>query len=189
MKTFFTSDNHFGHANVIKYANRPFNNVEEMNEVMIKNLNEKVGADDRLYFVGDFIFGNSKIANEILNRINCKNKFFVYGNHDKAMYDNTVAKHFIKMTPYLEVKVPLPSNPSVEQGIILFHYPILEWNKGHFGAWMLHGHCHGNLEYPDSLKDKKIADIGVDCWNYYPVSMEELENLFKDRNNITHHKD
>lgn len=52
-KIFFTSDHHFGHANIIKFSNRPFSNVEEMNEELIKRWNEKVSSEDEVSYIGD----------------------------------------------------------------------------------------------------------------------------------------
>ena len=56
MKTFFTSDLHFGHENVIKFDERPFNSVEEMDEELIKRWNNKVGKGDIVYVLGDLIW-------------------------------------------------------------------------------------------------------------------------------------
>ena len=56
MKTFFTSDLHFGHERVIKFDNRPFKSVEEMNEELIKRWNNKVDRGDLVYVLGDMIW-------------------------------------------------------------------------------------------------------------------------------------
>jgi calcineurin-like phosphoesterase family protein len=52
---FFTSDTHYGHANIIKYSSRPFSSVEEMNDALVKKINDKVGVDDCLWHLGDFV--------------------------------------------------------------------------------------------------------------------------------------
>ena len=184
---YFLSDPHFFHKNVIQYSNRPFHNVDEMNWAIINNINEIVKPDDELYILGDFIFGSVERAEEILSVIVCKNLHYIFGNHDRDMDDPRLKRFFKSMGPYKEIKVPDEKGGS--QMIVLCHYPILEWNKGHRGSWMLHGHCHGNLKYPDTLKNKRITDVGVDCWNYKPVSYSQLKSLFKKCEDITHHGD
>lgn len=180
-KVFFTSDHHFYHANVIKYANRPFENVEEMNEVMIQNINSLVGENDSLYILGDFAFAkDAKQVIHIRSRIKCKNVHWIKGNHDKYAFHSSVKPHFLSIRDYCEIEVN-------GQKIVLFHFPILEWNRGHRGAWMLHGHTHGNLKIPEQLKNKRITDVGVDCWNFFPVSFEQLQETFKNCENIIHH--
>ena len=52
-KIFFTSDHHFGHTNILKFCNSPFNSIEQMNEELIKRWNEKIGPDDEVYHLGD----------------------------------------------------------------------------------------------------------------------------------------
>jgi calcineurin-like phosphoesterase family protein len=188
-RIFFTSDPHWGHANVIKYANRPFHNVDEMNTTLIKNLNQTVGVADELYILGDFIFGTVDKAVGILSQIKCQNKHFIFGNHDETMRDHRIKSFFKTMSEYKEIYVPDATASKGKQMICLMHYPMIEWNKGHRGSWMLHGHTHGNLKYPGDLKNNRITDVGVDCWNYKPVSYEELKELFKNRVDIKHHGD
>ena len=54
---FFTSDTHFFHEGIIRFCNRPFGSVEEMNETLIRNWNEKVPEDGTVFHLGDFAFG------------------------------------------------------------------------------------------------------------------------------------
>ena len=55
-KIFFTSDTHFWHVNIIKYCNRPFETIEEMNETIIEKWNSKISKDDIVFNLGDFAF-------------------------------------------------------------------------------------------------------------------------------------
>ena len=81
MKIFVTADTHFNHENIIKYCDRPFKNVKEMNEAIIKNWNDTVREDDIVYHLGDFGFGTKEELQEIFNRLNGK-KYLIMGNHD-----------------------------------------------------------------------------------------------------------
>lgn len=183
------SDPHFYHNNVIKYSNRPFSNIEEMNGTLLKNINNTVGVDDELYILGDFIFGNPTKAEAILSQIKCQNKHYIFGNHDETMHDARISKFFKSMSYYQEIYIEDKDAPKGRQMICLMHYPVLEWNRAHRGAWMLHGHCHGNLILPESLKNARIKDVGVDCINYKPISYEEIKILFKNKEDIKHHGD
>ena len=93
MKTFFISDCHFSHKNIIRYESRPFSSVEVMDETMILNWNNKVSNGDRVYIVGDFIFGDEEVALNILNRLNGQ-KFMLKGNHDSFLKSEKVLKKF-----------------------------------------------------------------------------------------------
>ena len=85
MKTniFFTADHHFGHANIIKFTERPFTSLEEMNEELIKRWNEKVSTKDEVYHLGDLSLGNADFTKEVLDRLNGK-IYLIKGNHDKS---------------------------------------------------------------------------------------------------------
>jgi calcineurin-like phosphoesterase family protein len=188
MNTFFTSDTHFGHANIIKYCKRPFASVEEMDNTLIHNWNAIVRPEDTVYHLGDFAVGGGPAA-PYLRRLNGKIQFCL-GNHDKRL---------VKM--YLDIELELQSylNEAVQFGtpylrevtvekqkIILCHYAMKVWNGSHKGDWQLYGHSHGTLpDDPTTLS----CDVGVDCWNYFPVSMEQLRDKMKTKSYkpVDHH--
>ena len=80
-KVFFTSDTHFYHGNIIRFCNRPFEDVEMMNETIISNWNNTVGLDDTVFHLGDFCLGGSAEWTKILDRLNGK-IYLILGNHD-----------------------------------------------------------------------------------------------------------
>lgn len=160
---FFTSDTHFGHSKVIDYSKRPFRDVEEMDETLIRRWNARVKSGDLVYHLGDFSFHDTEKSARIAARLQGQ-KYLVLGNHDKKMKDE-VKNRFVWARDYAEIKV-------ADQKIILCHYAFLTWNSSHKGSWSLHGHSHGSLK-PDAHACR--ADVGVDCWGYAPVSFEELQ--------------
>ena len=188
MNTFFTSDTHFGHANIIKYCKRPFSSVEDMDNALIHNWNAIVRPEDTVYHLGDFAVGGGPAA-PYLRRLN-GTIHFCLGNHDKRL-----------IKTYLDVELELQSylNSGVESGIpylrevtvdkqkiILCHYAMKVWNGSHKGDWQLYGHSHGTLpDDPNALS----CDVGVDCWHYYPVSMDQLRNKMKTKTykSVDHH--
>lgn len=160
----FTSDTHFNHENIIQYCNRPFSDLGEMTETLIENWNRVVNIGDIVYHLGDFALSygakHAGIIDSILSRLK-GNLFLIHGNHDRK----EVVRHrrWVKVTPYHEIK---PNG----QRIVLCHYPLRSWNQMSRGAWMLHGHCHGNLPI-----EGKIMDVGVDPQNFYPVNFEDIQ--------------
>lgn len=184
MNTYFTSDSHFGHTNIIKYCNRPFASAEEMDNVLIDNINKLVQPNDILYHLGDFCLGkrHDPIGSTIayLKRINCKNIILITGNHD-PIYSNGQAKPdfsslFSENYNHIEVKIN-------GQRITLNHYAMKVWNKSHHGAWHLYGHSHYSL--PDDPNALSI-DVGVDAvagratgYQRYELESYRMTNLLK----------
>ncbi|RYD67156.1 MAG: hypothetical protein EOP83_03365, partial [Verrucomicrobiaceae bacterium] len=83
MSNFYTSDTHFDHLNIIRYAKRPFNGIEEMNRILIERWNAVVGPDDDVWHGGDFAMGNQQDAiRRIVPRLNGR-IHLIFGNHDK----------------------------------------------------------------------------------------------------------
>lgn len=168
MATFFTSDLHFGHANVIKYCNRPFKSASEMNEALINNWNSVVGPNDTVYILGDVFFCQPPEAIEILSRLNGR-KHLVYGNHDKQIKSNRhVQQHFEAIHPDLyEKKIE-------DHFVTMCHYPMMSWNKSFHGSFQLHGHIHGTQPLTGQIRR---YDVGVDANNYCPVKWETIRDV------------
>lgn len=169
----FTSDCHFGHKNILTLGHgRPFAHVDEMNEAMIDRHNEVVQPGDLVYNLGDFALKISQTeAINIRRRLN-GNIYFISGNHDsiaKAMPGSWVwIRQLDRITPAGFNTPP----------IAICHYAMRTWHGSHKGAWQLYGHSHGNLpEIPELL----AFDVGVDCWNYTPVSIEQVAVKMKSK--------
>ena len=90
---YFISDTHFYHKKIIKYVNRPFKDVEEMNNTLINNWNKRVKHKDEVYILGDFSFGNKEQTLDLLNKLNGR-KYLIKGNHDRVVKDKEVASRF-----------------------------------------------------------------------------------------------
>lgn len=169
---YFSSDLHLNHKNIIKYSNRPFQDVQEMNEKLIENHNKIVKQKDTWYFLGDFaMYYNLDRLGDLINRFNGK-KYFVLGNHDD--YDDLVYLQDKRIIEYVD-KTYLISYQ--KQKIFLSHYSHRVWPKKHYGVWHLFGHSHGTLP-PNDLS----FDVGVDACNYEPISFDQVSEKMNSFN-------
>jgi calcineurin-like phosphoesterase family protein len=165
MNTFFTSDTHFGHNNVIKHSNRPFSSTEEMDEQLISNWNSIVNRRDIVWHLGDFTLAGEEIAKRYRSRLNGF-IHLIWGNHDR----NAVRK----MAGWKSSQYAADININ-GKAITLCHYGFRVWNKSHYGSYMFYGHSHGNLP-----PNNQSLDVGVDSWNYCPASLESIENRLQN---------
>ena len=159
---FFISDLHFGHENIIKFDIRPFNNVENMNNIMINNWNKVVTNTDTVYILGDmFCSINSANAIEILEQLKGY-KVLIMGNHDK-IFNKEFANHFIEISDYKEIQCK-------EKHVVLCHYPIPCFNNHFLNNWYhFYGHVHQTFEAEiiENIKLEMLYKYNVHCnWIY-----------------------
>jgi len=161
-ETYFTADTHFGHARISEHCKRPFSDVDEMTDAMIDRWNAVVGPQDDVWHLGDFAY---RLRPEALERVFRRlrgRKHLIIGNHDD--------KHVLRLSWSSEprdrraVTVPGETLP-----VVLDHYSMRVWPKAHYGAVHLYGHSHGALPGVG-----RSLDVGVDCWDFRPVTLEEL---------------
>jgi len=159
----FTADEHYYHSNIIKFCNRPFSSVIEMNEEIIRRNNEVVENNDIVVHAGDFAFKSSHESVVKLIKQLKGIHIFVRGSHDKWLNDRS---HEI-----WEINI---------KGIyvVVCHYAMRVWPKSHFNSILLYGHSHGGLE-----PIGKSYDVGVDSNNFYPYSFEQIKDIMKHRPN------
>jgi len=158
----FTADFHLSHKNIIKYTGRPFEDIQEMDRVLIKNLEEKVTPGDVLYILGDLTFNEQK-AKFFFEKFKNIEIHFIIGNHDSSDVIRIAEQYCASMSRIKDIKIE-------GQSLTLCHYAMRVWNKSHFNAWQLYGHSHGKLKPVG-----KQYDIGVDNNKFYPISFEELQ--------------
>ena len=157
-KIFVTSDQHFDHENIIKYCNRPFRSVEEMNNTLLNNWNSSVSNDDTVYFLGDLAFGRgSRSTNYWLKQLKGK-IIFIKGSHDKSK--NIEFLQYIKFQ-YGKYLFFLTHDPA--------HAPK-NWH-----GWIIHGHYHNHKpEYSFINKEKRTVNVCVELTNYKPVDINDI---------------
>ena len=130
----YIADLHFGHANSIKYDNRPFESVEEMDKILIDNWNKVVTNSDITYILGDFCLGKEPEWIKILDRLN-GHKVLIRGNHDIKV-SNALKERFLYIKDRFELN-------DCGKKLILSHYPELAYKSDYNeNVFMLHGHIH-----------------------------------------------
>jgi calcineurin-like phosphoesterase family protein len=177
MNKFFLSDNHWGHANIIKYTNRPFKDVHHMNWEMTNNWNSVVKPDDLVYHPGDFSMGQpGKYVQHLNGKI-----ILIKGNHDKL---SQCRGHFQEIhEDKLEIELG-------GHKILLCHYYYKDM-LGDFdhkfkdrmpsykpGQILLHGHAHDSI--PKLNKKYKAINCSVEHWNYTPISETQILEAIKE---------
>lgn len=185
---FFTSDHHFNHGNAISYCNRPFDSVGKMNRAMIDNWNSVVGLDDIVFHLGDFCFGNSNdVRTKFFHLNGIINILYNPWHHDKYWMPSvfTPVLDFSSRSGY-KVNLTLPVvvlefpeyGDKYPKALVLSHYPQLFWERKHYGSWHLFGHSHGK-----TINNGLSMDVGVDCNNFTPVSLDEVAKRMEELEN------
>lgn len=186
--TFFTSDLHIGHDKVIQYSKRPFNNLREMEEVIIRNWNNKVKKDDVVWMLGDIFFCHQIPAKEFLDKLNGR-KRLVKGNHDKMSDGQYLRLGFEivldeALLSLFGSKVRLSHFPRKSSllskiwSFIRYGYNINYQERRHNDEewWLLHGHSHSTPKHKINYKRHSL-DVGMDANNFTPLSIQEVESL------------
>lgn len=161
MKHWLTADTHFWHANILKYCNRPFKDVEEMNTELIKRWNAVVGEDDIVYHLGDFCFGKKENVLEIVPKLNGKIDI-VLGNHDKHKigfyYDAGFHRVYDK--------------PIVVRNFFMLSHAPMEWVDNDGVYVNFYGHVHDSEVY--KMVTARSCCVCVERWNYAPVLWDDV---------------
>ena len=182
-KMFFTSDTHFQHENIIKYCKRPFSDVEENDEEIIRRWNEKVPEDGIVFHLGDVAFGDPDKVDKILERLN-GTIYLVIGNHDWRRIVSQHAWRFEKMTQQINMKIG-------KRHVILNHYPMLAFSgawRGEDATCQLFGHVHTSPYTDEGLDQARMKmlftsqyDVGVDNNDFTPVSWKEVAQIINNQ--------
>lgn len=201
-KYWFTSDTHYGHVNICRGistwtgrmdSTRDFQTLNEMNEAILKGINDNVGQEDVLYHLGDWSFGGIENIWNFRKRIICKDIRLILGNHDQHVKKNTILPNcwhddlqvkakelFTSVEGYAEIEID-------KQLFVLSHYPMEEWcEMDRKGAIMLHGHVHHKYDnHPVNVNYRRM-DVGIDWSEFRPYSLEEILKINLKKEKRTH---
>lgn len=176
----FTSDLHFGHQNIIKFCNRPWETTDEMDANLIKNWNSVVKPDDLVFDLGDFAFATNARWKELLSQLN-GHHYLILGNHDISRWpgDKTM-ELFEGVNHQMILKID-------GRMVYLNHYPYLcfggAWREPKNAVYQLFGHVHSGPNCGGTDSDRLVNlfpyqyDVGVDNNNYTPVSWQQVQEI------------
>lgn len=165
-RVWFISDLHLAHKNIIKYCSRPFDNVNQMNEILIQNWNKKIRVEDRVFVLGDFaLCGKDKII-EFGNQLKGR-KILILGNHDGA-----------SLTTYYNAGFEMVSKfPIIFQDFFILSHEPIEFLPLNTPFVNIFGHVHNDMRFPTITPHG--ACVSVERWNYMPVEFNQLISLIK----------
>lgn len=184
MTVFITSDTHLSHANILKYEpGRPGATIQEHDEIIITAWNETVGHNDTVYHLGDFAFARIADVQRLFDRLHGQ-KILIPGNHDDKDVRNKLGWKDV-LDRLTEIKID-------KKLVVLCHYPMLVWNKSHYGSLHLHGHSHGHITQTGTRFDVGIDAVGQWKENHRFGAPVPLEDIFAIKDNkvneaVDHH--
>ena len=149
---FFTSDTHFSSKRALELSRRPFSSVSEMDWTMIERWNRVVPPNSTIYHLGDF--GDSWPLRYLNGNIK-----FIAGNYEKDGKS--------EFPEGVEVMGDIWNTKVGETSIWMAHEPLKLKEKP---GLKLFGHIHGR----QMIKSWDGLDVGVDCHNYTPCSVDDI---------------
>lgn len=167
--------------------------IEFMNSTIIDNCNAVADIDDHIIMLGDVIFGEIDQLRRLRARINCRNIYLFFGNHDKDI------RYYWERGELRDVFKTCRDVDTINvngQKIWASHYAHLTWNGSHHGVWHTYGHSHSTLEQwrDNNLPHAKMVDVGIDYRaklrkGYTPWKIDELRKYMdsKDGQVVDHH--
>lgn len=175
-KVWITSDHHFGHANIIKFCDRPFDNVEAMDCALVERWNGKVNKDDTVFHLGDFTLGDDKVYRQYMAQLN--GDVFHLGqcfHHDKRWISKPFFFKGIDGDKCIKVVSPIVRLDVVSETvngatIVLCHYPMASWEKAFHGSYCLHGHTHNTEQFDIP----RLINACVDVTDFEPLNLYEF---------------
>lgn len=173
MTIFFTADLHFGHKNILNFQRhtRIGETVDEMDELIVSNWNSQVCEDDTVYLLGDVSFRNKQDTEHLVRQLN-GTIHLIKGNHDTKIGTYL----FKSVSEYREIKIG-------KRHLVLFHYPMVRWNRMHYGSYHLFGHSHGSYTH-----EGRAMDVGIDSRTDMKLwTWEDIDTILKQKLIMEHH--
>jgi calcineurin-like phosphoesterase family protein len=190
---YFSADFHFNHRNIcrgttrwviedrneLEASTRDFQALDEMDHAIVTNINNTVGENDTLFFLGDWSFGGIENVTRLSQLINCRNIHCILGNHDHHIERNNgnTQNRFISVSHYKHIEI---THGGRKIEMVLSHYPIASWDNLRKGSFHLYGHLHRKNE--NRFGPGKMMDVGIDGHpEFRPYHLDEIIDLLDPR--------
>lgn len=185
MTAWFTADLHLGHANIIRYSNRPFADAESMNQALVERWNSVVRPTDTIWVLGDVALGRIADTLALVSTLNGR-KLLLAGNHDRC-WSGHGHRAQVWTERYLQAGFAEVHQDHVRvtigaRSVLACHFPYrgdshdhdryVEHRPADQGEWLLHGHVHERWR-----QRGRMINVGVDAWDCRPVSEAEVAAL------------
>ncbi|MCQ2772560.1 MAG: metallophosphoesterase family protein [Bacilli bacterium] len=175
---YYISDIHFNDQRIFDKCNRPFRDLNDFKEAMIKNWNAKVGEQDDIYVLGDIAEDSDSSSLEVFRLLNGK-KHLIVGNHDTNLLEAIKESAIFESIDYISL-----INDSGRK-VCICHYPLMDWMEFNRNGMLVYGHIHNKTasngaayaQIKDYYKDKPAYNCGVDVTGYKPVTLDEMIEL------------
>lgn len=175
---YYIADIHFNDLRVFNKCSRPFNDLEEYKEEIIRRWNSKVNDEDVVHVLGDIAEDSYIDVIDILKALK-GHKHFTIGNHDLALLDKYKESRIFEDIEFMKL---IEDNG---RKVCLCHYPLMDWMEFSRGGYLVYGHIHNKTALNDPAysqikkyyKDKLAFNAGVDVCNYEPVTLDEMIKL------------
>jgi len=172
---FYISDIHFDDQKIFDKCSRPFKDLNEYKEEIIKRWNKKVNQDDVVYVLGDIVEDNSKVSIGIFKKLNGI-KHFIVGNHDLNLLKDIEESGLFQTIKFMDL---IDDNG---RKVCICHYPVMDWMEFNRNGILVYGHVHNKTpkngeayrEIKEYYKNKPAYNCGVDVTNYEPVTLDEM---------------
>lgn len=168
---FYTADLHLNHTNILRYCHRPFIEINEHNEELIRRWNNKVKPTDTIYILGDFcLTPRQDLVHAWFDKLN-GTIYMLPGNHDqwRKKFEVWPRHHNPILLERMVVNIEDNGVP-----LTLCHYPREVWDGMNDGVWSLYGHVHNNRDWNPMTEHPHMVNVGVDVQNYEPVTLQEI---------------
>jgi calcineurin-like phosphoesterase family protein len=181
---------HYGHQNILKYCDRPFDDLDHMHGELIKRWNSVVTDQDIVYIVGDAVMGQRETTLQFIKQL-AGHKYLVPGNHDDchAMYAGK-QKYARMQEMYFEVFDDILDEQYIVDEFLLCHFPYnrpgltdyagrdySQWEPVDHGATLLCGHIHEEWDHQFTPQGTLQLNVGVDVRNFTPISIDGIRDL------------
>ena len=168
---YYTADLHLNHKNILHLSQRPFADINEMKRTIRDYWNQTVTEQDEVYILGDICLSFNAETENYMHSLHGR-KHLIIGNHDKKFLKMERFRNlFVSVQNYLEIE-------DENRNVVLFHYPILEWDGYYKGWYHVYGHVHNNINETTALLQQEhfvnAFNAGIDVNAFTPVTLSQM---------------